>query len=190
MKNLMLLTMAMQFCGGIGNAAQLERIRAAETLDVTQAADMRVPEPGRGERAKLELGVVQALKSLSLLASDGTGLMMEYILRSADGETIADPFRVTASLPRPKGTEKIRVVIMTYYDSSNMPANTLLETQNIDLEFDGQVFRGVGRGVKLSESHIGYGYNYRHEIAVVVDGVWLTDPVSDSHNFRFKLGWR
>jgi hypothetical protein len=86
---------------------------------------------------------------------------------------------------------------MNYYDSSNIAANTLFETQQLDLKpvppdsygHGPLSYQAQGQRVELSQSHIGYGYNFRQEIAVVVDGKWLTDPVNGSHNFKFKMVW-
>ncbi|MBI4350333.1 MAG: hypothetical protein HY550_02735 [Elusimicrobia bacterium] len=129
-------------------------------------------------------------KHVGLQAADGTKIAIDYSPLSLGGEVIAAPLWVTVADKRLTGSEKVRAVIMTYYDSSNMAAITPKEIQNLDLKFNGQAFQAEGRRVQISESHIGYGYNFRQEIAVVVDGKWLTDPVNGSHNFRFKLGWR
>lgn len=141
----------------------------------------RVPK----ETAKADLN----WKNIRLQAADGTRLTIDYSPLSLGGEIIAAPLWVTVAAPRFSGSEKVRAVLMTYYDSSNMAANTLKETQTLDLKFNGQAFQAEGRRVQLSESHIGYGYNFRQEIAVVVDGQWLTDPANGTHNFKFKMGW-
>ncbi len=128
-------------------------------------------------------------KNIRLQAADGTRLSIDYSPLSLGSEIIAAPLWVSVAAPRFSGSEKVRAVIMTYYDSSNIAANTLKDTQNIDLKFNGQAFQAEGQRVQLSESHIGYGYNFRQEIAVVVNGQWLTDPANGTHNFKFKMGW-
>ncbi len=129
-------------------------------------------------------------KNVRLQAADGTKITIDYAPLSLGGEIIAAPLWVTVSGPRLKGSENVRAVLLTFYDSPNMAANTLKEAQELDLKFNGQAFQAEGQRVQLSESHIGYGYNFRQEIAVVVDGKWLADPVNGSHNFKFKMGWR
>jgi len=130
-----------------------------------------------------------AWKNIRLQAADGTRLAIDYSPLSLGSEIIEAPLWVTVAAPRFNGSEKVRAVLMTYYDSANIAANTLKDTQNIDLKFNGQAFQAEGQRVQLSESHLGYGYNFRQEIAVVVDGQWLTDPANGSHNFKFKMGW-
>jgi hypothetical protein len=65
---------------------------------------------------------------------------------------------------------------MNYYDSTNISANTLFETQELDLK-------------PVPPDSYGHGYNFRQEIAVFVDGKLLIDPVNGSHNFKFKMNW-
>jgi hypothetical protein len=36
---------------------------------------------------------------------------------------------------------------------------------------------------------MGYGYTFRQELAVVVDGKWLSVANSGSNNFGFKMTW-
>ncbi len=131
----------------------------------------------------------QNWKNIRLQAADGTRLTIDYSPLSLGSEIIAAPLWISVAASRFNGSEKVRVVLMTFYDSANIAANTLKDTQNIDLKFNGQAFQAEGQRVQLSESHIGYGYNFRQEIAVVVNGQWLTDPANGSHNFKFKMGW-
>ncbi|MCX5786400.1 MAG: hypothetical protein NTX59_12000 [Elusimicrobia bacterium] len=128
-------------------------------------------------------------KNIRLNAADGSSIMIAYNPLSLGSEIIAAPLWITVANPKFTGTEKVRAVIMNYYDSSVMAANTLQGTQNIDLKYNGQTFQAEGQRVQIMESHIGYGYNFRQEIAVVVDGNWLIDPVNGTHNFKFKMGW-
>ncbi len=128
-------------------------------------------------------------KHINLQAADGTRISIDYSPLSLGSEIIAAPLWVTVSRPGLTGAEKVRAVIMNYYDSSNISANTLYEKQELDLKYNGTAFQLEGSRVELSQSHIGYGYNFRQEIAVVVDGKWLSDPVNGSHNFKFKMNW-
>lgn len=128
-------------------------------------------------------------KNIRLKAADGHSIAIDYNPLSLGSEIIAAPLWVTVANPRFTGAEKVRAVIMTYYDTSVMAANTLKDTQTIDLKYNGQAFQAEGQRVQIMESHIGYGYNFRQEISAVVDGNWLTDPVNGTHNFKFKMGW-
>ena len=128
-------------------------------------------------------------KNVKLQAADGTRISIDYSPLSLGSEIIAAPLWITVIRPGSTGAEKVRAVVMNYYDSSNMAANTLYGKQELDLKYNGAAFQAEGQRVELSQSHIGYGYNFRQEIAVVVDGKWLTDPVNGSHNFKFKMYW-
>ncbi len=151
----------------------------------------RVPK----EATKADLNWKQA----KFTASDGTKIVVDYSPLSLGAEIIASPLWVTVVKPGMgfTGAEKVRAVIMNYYDSSNIAANSLFEKQELDLKLVPPGSYGHGplsyqaqaQRVELSQSHIGYGYNFRQEIAVVVDGQWLTDPVNGTHNFKFKMGW-
>lgn len=127
----------------------------------------------------------------SFTSSDGTGIAVGYSPISLGGSIIASPVRIEVRRSYFRGTEKVRAVVMNYYDSSAMPQGQIQETQTLDLQYDGHGgFYGELSGkVLLSESHIGYGYNFRQELAVVVDGVWLKDPLNGTSNFRFKMSW-
>lgn len=144
--------------------------------------------PKSGTRAELNW------KHISLRAADGHSITIDYNplslgSESLGSEIIAAPLWVTVANSRFTGGEKVRAVIMTYYDSSVIAANTLKDTQNIDLKYNSRAFQAQGSRVQIMESHIGYGYNFRQEIAVVVDGNWLADPVNGTHNFKFKMSW-
>ncbi|MDA8244996.1 MAG: hypothetical protein M0025_12865 [Elusimicrobia bacterium] len=180
--------------------------------DYDQVSDMFYQDPGDNP-SYMDLKVVVSIaearvpetredlnwKNIRLAAQDGTKIVIDYAPLSLGGETIASPFWVTVVKPGMgfTGGEKVRAVVMTYYDTSNMAANTLYETQELDLKpvYPGSyghgpvTFQAKGQRVEILQSHIGYGYNFRQEIAVVVDGRWLADPVNGTHNFKFKLDW-
>lgn len=143
------------------------------------------PAAFRGTRADLNW------KNITLKAADGTRIVLDYAPSFYDGNATAQPLRVTVSDPRFNGSEHVRAVVMTYYTNSYM-AGKLKDTRQLDLPYNGQAFQAKTEGVSIMETlHTGYGYNcdFRQEIAIVVDGQWLTDPVSGSHNFGFKLDW-
>lgn len=129
-------------------------------------------------------------KFVNLRAADGTIITVDYVPVSLGGEVIAAPVWITVVNGAFKGTERVRVVLLTYYDGPAQAAGTLFETRYLDPAYTGhRSFQAKTERLELSQSHIGYGFSFRQEIAVAVDGVWLTDPVNGTHNFRVKLGW-
>jgi len=81
----------------------------------------------------------------------------------------------------------VRVVLMNYYVT---PGPVMLhDTQQMDLQYAGGIrFSGQFQKVLMSEGTYMYGGNlYRQELAVVADGKWLRDPVSNTSNFKFQL---
>ena len=169
-------------------AFELQTITPSRIAELPLTIPVAVPAP----EGTLQ-GFVAAvkLKSISLQAADGARLTIDYNPLSLDNEIAAAPLWVTVAAPWFNGSEKVRAVLMNYYDRSNTSANILKDTQTIDLQFNGVAFQAEGRRVQLLISHlgyIGYDYNFRQEIAVVVNGRWLTDPVNGTHNFKFKMG--
>lgn len=65
-------------------------------------------------------------KNIRLQAADGTKLTIDYSPLSLGSEIIAAPLWVTVAAPRFKGSEKVRALIMTYYETTNMPAKSRL----------------------------------------------------------------
>ena len=128
-------------------------------------------------------------KNISLASTDGARIIVDYASSFYDGNFTADPMWITVSSPRFTGGEKVRAVIMTYYENSYM-AGKLKDTREVDLPYNGQAFQAKTGGVSIIESlHVGYGFNcvMRQEMAIVVAGRWLTDPANGTHNFRFQM---
>jgi hypothetical protein len=125
-------------------------------------------------------------RKANLRSEDGTEITVSYVPLDLGGETVAAPAWVIVSSPRLRGTEKIRAVIMTYYDLPSVGGSTLTDTQTLDLKYSPY---GSFSAQAQKLSMFGVGFSFRQEIAVVVDGRWLVDPVSGSHNFKFKMRW-
>lgn len=131
-----------------------------------------------------------------LKAKDGTEIILSYSIASENlpesQELVAKPIWVNITLPAGRDcSAKVRAVVINYYDSSNVPANKIESQQEVDLVLSPRPesrceFYAELKPIRLSSSHIGYGYNFRQEIAIVVDGQWLVDPVNGSNNFKFK----
>jgi hypothetical protein len=170
----------------LDRAPQLTPVNAAAIARLANGLDsLRQPVPAPAGTVRAD----QNWKNIRLQSADGAKITLDYSPSFYDGNVTAEPLWVTVSSPRFTGSEKVRAVIMTYYENSYM-AGKLKDTREIDLAYNGTAFQAKNAGVNIVESlHVGYGYNclFRQEIAVVVDGVWLSDPVNGSHNFNFEL---
>lgn len=115
----------------------------------------------------------------NLKAADGTEINVDYnVFRAGDG-LLADPIWVNVSNPAFCGGERARVVLI----NSSLAGQS---TQTLDLEYAGQGrFTARAGRVWIIQPEA----NFSQEIAVVVDGKWLTDPVSGSNNFKFRMTW-
>lgn len=129
-----------------------------------------------------------AWKSVRLQAADGTRVTVDYSRLSLGGTMAANPLWVTVSNARYTGGEKVRVALMTFYKATASSADSLKETKEFSLEFNGTAFQAKGPEAMIYEGHHAWTHHFRQEIAVSVDGKWLVDPVSGSHNFKFELG--
>lgn len=122
-------------------------------------------------------------KTVSLRAADGTEITVEYEPSRGGDEIRAESVRLRVRNAGLRGAEKVRAVLMNYFDGQ--VAAGMKDSQTIDLAFDGAAFTGKAAPLTLMQPEM----NFRQELAVVVDGRWLTDPVGGGHNFRFKLAW-
>lgn len=115
----------------------------------------------------------------NLKAADGTEINVDYNVFRAGDAIMADPLWVNVKNPAFSGGEKVRVVLIN---------STVLtqSTQTLDLEHAGQGrFTARAGRVWIMQTEA----SFNQEIAVVVDGKWLTDPVSGSNNFKFRMTW-
>ena len=126
-------------------------------------------------------------KDLRLQAADGTEIVINYAPKDLGGTMIADPLWITVVNKAYRGGEKVRVVLMTYYEATASSADSLKETKELDLPFNGTAYQAKGPEMRIFEGHHAWVHQFRQEIAVSVNGKWLVDPVNGSHNFRFKL---
>ncbi|HAH32954.1 MAG TPA: hypothetical protein DCL44_11645 [Elusimicrobia bacterium] len=132
----------------------------------------------------------QDWKHARIYAADGTVIAVDYSIMGLGGSITAAPVWFNVTNKAFGSRNKIRVVLMNYYDNQGMPSGQIQETQQIDLTYTGGTrYTGQAQKVVLSESHIGYGYNFRQEISVVVDGQWLSTTQGNSHNFPLKMTW-
>jgi hypothetical protein len=127
-----------------------------------------------------------------LKASDGTELQLDYQVRRIGLNRSPDVF-VMANLyahvsnTEFNGSEGISIVLMNPRNGTSSGSSKTLSA----LDFDGQRFSGKASDLENGRyaPYIRYdlpGYsNFHLEFAVVIDGVWLKDPVSGGSNFKF-----
>lgn len=124
---------------------------------------------------------------IKLYAADGTSIEVNYLPSSASEGVTADPVRITINTPGlfPAWT-KARVVLINYFDSNWIAPGTIHSQQELDMEPAGRsTLVAYAKGITLMRPEV----NFRQEIAVVIDGKWLVDPVTGLHNFKFKMTW-
>ena len=125
--------------------------------------------------------------SSDLQAADGTRVFVDYAPVNLGGAVTASPVWVSVRNPKFNGSEKVKARLMTYYEATSYSADALKETAELELPYTGYDFQVKAPNVGIYEAHHSWRHNFRQEIAVSVNGVWLTDPVSGTPNFKFKM---
>ncbi len=190
MKNLIAVAVLM-LAGYPLSAQSVENQKPLDLNAVTLGAVAAVPVPEvKLVPAPAESSARDSWKHARLYAADGTVIAVDYSIVDLGGSIIAAPVWVNVTNKAFGSRNKIRVVLINYYDNQGGPSGQVQETQQIDLTYAGGTrYTGQAQRVSLSESHVGYGYNFRQEVAVVVDGQWLSTTQGNSHNFGFKMTW-
>lgn len=113
-------------------------------------------------------------------STDGTVIQVDYqqeIFR--DGYVIATPLWIHALNSRLRPGDRVRVVLMTY------DAGRLEQFETVDLYYsEPGRYEGLLRGglvIGHEEDH------FRQELACVVNGGWLSDPINGTSNFQLTL---
>jgi hypothetical protein len=145
-----------------------------------------------------------------VLGSDtGIGISVDYVSHFVPDNTSYKPTHVDYADPvyanvwgdQLTGEEEVRVVLMNY---ERCEKRAVPFTYTVDLAWQGDHFSAnVSRDAQIDRSYLhwqpgtvqlttrwsGYGGNHPfcQEIAVVVDGTWLVDPISRGNNFSFDL---
>ena len=173
------------------SAQSVENLKPLDLNAVTLQSVTAVPVPGvKLVPAPAEPSVRDSWKHARLYAADGTVIAVDYSIVNLGGSIIAAPVWFNVTNKAFGSRNKIRVILINYYDNQGGPSGQVQETQQIDLTYAGGTrYTGQAQKVSLSESHVGYGYNFRQEVAVVVDGQWLGTTQGNSHNFGFKMTW-
>lgn len=157
-------------------------VGSAALAGMQMPSEAQVPFVSAPETVKSEK---DAWKHVSLVAADGTRITVDYSVLDLGGSVIATPVWVNVE---GANAGKVRVVLMNYYFFPNGSLK-LRDTQQIDLKYaGGSRFTGELQKVLLSEGTYMYGGNlFRQELAVMVNGQWLRDPISNTNNFKFQL---
>lgn len=144
---------------------------------------------------------------INLRSADQTSINVDYVPHFLSDTShkptniyTADPIHINVMGSRLTGAQHVRVIVSNYEVT---PENQwyLEAMYTLDLTWCGHHYTGELREAKLSRSHIpidykpmtirrqGYGgiTSFTQDLSVVVDGVWLQDPISQSHNFKFNL---
>lgn len=130
-----------------------------------------------------------------LRSSDGADISVDYKYMSERASIFASPVWLNVLLPAGVHCPtSLRVVFENHYDLVGFHQNTLEKQHIVDLYAASSVgsrCRYTGRlpFVLLSSSQRSYGYNYRQELSLVVNGRWLKDPISNSTTFKLKMRW-
>ena len=149
-----------------------------------------------------------------LSSASQVGISVDYVSNFHADTTSYKPTNVDSASPlyanvwgdQLTGDESVRVVLMNYeplgFDSCDK--RQIPYTWAMDLTWQGDHFSAnLGEDAEVTRSYLhwdpgtvpfttrwsGYGGNrpFCQEIAVVVDGEWQVDPVSNGHNFSFDM---
>lgn len=184
MKKMILMFVLVSMASSVhASEFNLEKGAAAGALALAQARVLpAVPAPTALR------GLKEGWRHVKFTAADGTGITVDYSVQDLTGSVIAAPVWINVSGGNFNNVGNVRVVLMNYYFFPNGPVK-LHDTQQLDLKYSGGPrFTGQFQKVLMSEGTYMYGGNiFRQELAVVVDGKWLRDPVSNTNNFKFQL---
>jgi hypothetical protein len=147
-------------------------------------------------------------RSVHLTATDNTQVSLRYRVAEDLGQSDRHTYATDITLgvdnsawhPGGPGGRSIRAVLLSYCAPSGGAAEVLAYEEQLDVSYT-QLQGGSGFGFELQLATLGdevdripmymtsiAGANHcREEISVVVDGVWLEDPINHTHNFRFDL---
>lgn len=184
MKWIMMAVVMAGLAGAAGAAefSDLQRLRASGLT--AQAAGNWPPRPAPGLKAAK---TVVDLYSVDLTAADGTRIFVDYAPVNLGARVIASPVWVSAYNPKFSGAETVKAELRTYYEATDHSADALKETAELQLSYNGWDFQVKAPDVGIYEAHPSWHHTFRQEVAVSVDGAWLTDRVSGTSGFRFKL---
>lgn len=85
--------------------------------------------------------------------------------------------------------DQVRIIFLNKeYSSYRNPGEFYLQTIELDLEFaENGRFTGPLGSLTIYSSGYGGTFHYAQEIAIVINGEWLLDPISNTNNFSLKL---
>lgn len=136
---------------------------------------------------------------ISLYSTDGTAIQIEYIAQHKvehySEAWIADPLSIHAYLPEGFDCNvPIRAVLLNYSETVSTPldrterdAIRIADLRFMDRSTNRCHFAASIDPIEIHRTGIQGVKHYRQEIAVVVNGLWLEDPVGKRSNFNFNL---
>lgn len=139
-------------------------------------------------------------KHVNLQSSDGTKIAIDY---QAQQEAFSGCYKCTidtkttaawinVSAPNLGANDTVHAVVLNFRlgnHSYAQPEVVELNDYHIDLHWDENAQKFTATLPALSIYRTGYPgtWKFRQEIAIVVNGQWLNDPMSNTHNFKFSL---
>lgn len=146
-------------------------------------------------------------KEIALRSTEGTNILLTYDTAevTTPSERITNATDVTINVSNdtwsgaPAG-RLVRAVLLDLCHSSGNGAEFEILNRQIDLPYT-HLSSGSGFGYEVQLNTLGDAENHmeigritiagartcRQELALVIDGVWATDPINGSHNFKFQM---
>jgi len=143
-----------------------------------------------------------------LRSADQVGISIDYVSNLQESHDykptnvdFADPLYANVWGAQLTGDEAVRVIVMNY---ERCERQVIPYAYALDLQWYGDHFSGdIAHDASIERSYLKFapgsqrfetrysGYAGNHpwcqDIAVVIDGVWQVDPVSNGHNFQFDM---
>jgi len=127
-------------------------------------------------------------KHAVLYATDGTVISIDYSIEHGSTGYEARPVTVSVSNKAFTNRNRVRVVLVNYYDQGGYSGEEMDRSQ-IGLAYGGGT-RYVGRdskGLVLTLGLMGKNYTFKQVVTVEVDGNLLTNAQTNSRNFPLKM---
>lgn len=149
------------------------------------ATHVFIPVPAEGRKGGRTM---EDWKSVTLLASDGTQISVDYVAADLGGKVNATRIWITASNPRFTGTEKISAKLSNYYEAKPGSHESLKEASEKVLSFNGGSIQALAKfpDISLFESFHSWQNDFRQSLTVKVNGTTLQTG-SGMKQFMFKM---
>lgn len=134
-------------------------------------------------------------KHASAISAEGVQIQVNYEVKQGPVNcfkcsqyTYATPLWITIEHSSLKSSDKVRVMLLNFRKHS-FYSKEQLEVQELDLKFfsEDSSFSQEAQPLVIYSSGYGGTEICRQEIAVVINGQWLKNPVNGTSNFAIKL---